>query len=414
MAVEPSSVATQEGGIMTRRHLWIIAAAGMVFALIFGVRQSVALFIGPLNSATGLGIAAISLAFACAQLMWGITQPIAGAVADKYGTGRVIAAGAVLVMIGTVLTPHATSTWMLVLLIGVVAAGGGGMAGFGVLMSAVGRAVPPEKRGMASGMVNAGGSFGQFLVAPLAALLTGTIGWIGALTALGFLSLAIVPLAWVLRGKHPAAPHGAVAEKSMKHAVRDAWNDPSFLLLTAGFLVCGFHVAFIATHLPGVVELCGLPPAVGAWSLALIGLFNIAGSFGSGWAIGRWRMKSVLSLIYAARALAVLAFVFAPKTTTTFLIFAVVLGFTYLSTVPPTLGLVAKLHGMRYVATLFGIVMLSHQVGGFLGAYLGGYLFERTGSYDWLWYTDIMLAIGAALIHMPIKEAPKLRPALAT
>lgn len=399
---------------MSRRQLWIIAAAGLVFALIFGVRQSVALFIGPINSATGLGIAAISLAFACAQLMWGITQPIAGAVADKYGTGRVVAAGAVLVMLGTVLTPYATSTWMLVLLIGVVAAGGGGMAGLGVLMSAVARALPPEKRGLASGMVNAGGSFGQFLVAPLAALLTGAIGWIGALTALGFLSLAIVPLAWVLRGKHPHPPLGAAAEKSMRHTVRDAWQDPSFVLLTAGFFVCGFHVAFIATHLPGVVALCGLPPAVGAWALSLIGLFNIAGSFASGWAIGRWRMKSVLSLLYASRALAVLAFMFAPKTASTFMVFAIVLGFTYLSTVPPTVGLVGKLHGMRYVATLFGIVMLSHQVGGFLGAWLGGYVFERTGSYDWLWYTDIMLAVGAALIHMPIKESPKPRSAFAT
>jgi predicted MFS family arabinose efflux permease len=399
---------------MSRRQLWIIAAAGLVFALIFGVRQSVALFIGPIHSATGLGIAAISLAFACAQLMWGITQPIAGAVADKYGTGRVVAAGAVLVMLGTVLTPHATSAWMLVLLIGVVAAGGGGMAGLGVLMSAVARALPAEKRGLASGMVNAGGSFGQFVVAPLAALLTGAIGWVGALTALGLLSVAIVPLAWVLRGKHPHPAMGAAAEKSMRHAVRDAWQDQSFLLLTAGFFVCGFHVAFIATHLPGVVALCGLPPAVGAWSLSLIGLFNIAGSFASGWAIGRWRMKSVLSLLYAVRALAVLAFVFAPKTVTTVMVFAIVLGFTYLSTVPPTVGLVGKLHGIRYVATLFGIVMFSHQVGGFLGAWLGGYVFERTGSYDWLWYIDIMLAVGAALIHMPIKEAPKLRSAFAT
>src|SRR5258708_7783413 len=197
---------------MSRKQIGIIIAAGLVFALIFGVRQSVALFIGPLNSATGLGIASISLAFACAPLMWGITQPIARAV--------------------------------------------------------------------------------------------------------GLLSLAIVPLAFVLRGKHPAAAHGAAPEKSMKHAVRDAWNDPSFLLLTAGFFVCGFHVAFIATHLPGVVALCGLPPAVGAWALSLIVLFNIAGSFASGWAIGRWRMKSVLSLLYAAPPLAVLAFVFAPKTTT--------------------------------------------------------------------------------------------------
>ena len=398
---------------MNRKAIVILAAAGLVFALIFGMRQSVALFIGPINSATGLGIAAISLAFACAQLMWGVTQPIAGAVADKYGTGRVIAVGAVLVMLGTVLTPHATTTWMLVLLIGVISAGGAGMAGLGVLMSAVARGVPAEKRGFASGLVNAGGSFGQFLVAPLAALLTGAIGWIGALTALGVLSLAIVPLAWVLRGRHEHAAGGKEVAKTLKQAVHDAGRDPSFLLLTAGFFVCGFHVAFIATHLPGVVALCGLPPAVGAWALSLIGLFNIAGSFASGWAIGRWRMKSVLSLLYAARALAVLAFVFAPKTTGSVLVFAVLLGSTYLSTVPPTVGLVGKLHGIRYVATLFGIVMLSHQIGGFLGAWLGGYVFERTGSYDWLWYIDIMLAVGAALIHMPIREAPKLRPALA-
>ena len=396
---------------MNRRQLGIVLAAGTVFALIFGVRQSVALFIGPLNSATGLGIASISLAFACAQLMWGITQPVAGAFADKYGTARVVAIGAVLVMLGTALTPYATTTWMLVLLIGVVAAGGGGMAGLGVLMSAVARALPAEKRGFASGMVNAGGSFGQFLVAPLAIALSGAIGWVGALTFLGLMSLAIVPLAWVLRGRHEKGAEAVT--KTLGQAVRDAWADPSFLLLTAGFFVCGFHVAFIATHLPGVVALCGLPPAVGAWSLSLIGLFNIAGSFASGWAIGRWRMKSVLSLLYASRALAVLVFVFAPKTTVTFLVFAVVLGFTYLSTVPPTVGLVGKLHGVRYVATLFGIVMLSHQVGGFLGAWLGGQVFERTGSYDWLWYMDIMLAIGAALIHLPIREAPKLRPALA-
>jgi predicted MFS family arabinose efflux permease len=398
---------------VSRRQFGIIAAAGLVFALIFGVRQSVALFIGPLHSATGLGIATISLAFACAQLMWGVTQPVAGAVADKYGTGRVVAAGAVLVMLGTVLTPHATSAWMLVLLVGVVAAGGGGMAGLGVLMSAVGRALPPEKRGLASGMVNAGGSFGQFVLAPLGVLLTGLVGWVGALTALGLFSLAIVPLAWVLRGKPSHPPLGAAAEKSMRRAVRDAWRDPSFVLLTAGFFVCGFHVAFIATHLPGVVAHCGLPPAVGAWSLSLIGLFNIAGSFASGWAIGRWRMKGVLSFLYASRALAVLAFVWAPKTATSFMAFAVVLGVTYLSTVPPTVGLVGKLHGVRYVATLFGLVMFSHQIGGFLGAWLGGYVYERTGSYDWVWTLDIMLAAGAALIHMPIREAPKPRLAFA-
>jgi predicted MFS family arabinose efflux permease len=399
-----------------RKQLWIIAAAGLVFALIFGVRQSQALFISPLNTATGLGIAAISLAFAVAQLMWGITQPFAGAVADKYGSGRVIAIGAVLVMIGTVLTPYAQTTWMLILLIGVVAAGGAGMAGLGVLMSAVGRAVPPQMRGLASGIVNAGGSFGQFAVVPVAQFLSGAIGWVGALSAIGLMTLAAAPLAWVLRGKPAVAPAGApgaTAEKTLKQAVRGAIRDPSFGYLTVGFFVCGFHVAFIATHLPGVVATCQLPPEVAAWSLSLIGLFNIAGSFAAGAAIGRWRMKSVLSLLYAARAVAVLAFLAAPKTATTFLIFAVVIGFTYLATVPPTVGLVGKLHGMRFLATLFGLVMLSHQMGGFLGAWLGGRLFESTGSYDWMWYIDILLAVGAALIHLPIKEAPRLKAALA-
>jgi len=398
-----------------RRQLWIIAAAGVVFALVFGVRQSQALFISPLNSATGLGIASISLAFAVAQLMWGITQPLAGAVADRYGTGRVIALGGVLVMAGTVLTPYAHSTLMLIVLIGVIAAGGAGMSGLGVLMSAVSRALPPQKRGIASGIVNAGGSFGQFAVVPVAQLLTGVIGWVGALSALGAMALATLPLAWVLRGKSEAghSEQRLVAEKTMRHALRDAVRDPSFVYLTLGFFVCGFHVAFIATHLPGVVASCQLPAEVAAWSLSLIGLFNIFGSFTAGWAIGRWRMKSVLSALYASRGIAVMAFLAAPKTTTTFLVFSVVIGFTYLATVPPTVGLVAKLHGVRFLATLFGMVMLSHQIGGFLGAWLGGRLFESTGSYDWMWYADVVLAFAAALIHLPINEAPKLKIAAA-
>ena len=397
----------------------MVCTAALVFAILFGVQQSRALFISPLNTSTGLGIAAISLAFACGQLMWGVTQPFAGAIAEKYGSGRVIAGGAVLVMVGTVLTPYANTTWMLILLIGIVGAGGAGMAGLGVLMAAAGRVLPPEKRGMASGVINAGGSFGQFAVVPLAQLLSGAIGWVGALVSMGVLALTVLPLAWVLRGKSAAAAAGAAsvarvpAEKTLKQAVRDAWRDASFVYLTIGFFVCGFHVAFIGTHLPGVVAACQLPPEVGAWSLSLIGLFNIAGSFAAAWAIGRWRMKSVLALIYAARALAVLAFLVAPKSSTTFLVFAVAIGFTFLATVPPTVGLVIKLHGMRFMATLFGIVMLSHQLGGFAGAWLGGKLFEATGSYDWMWYIDIMLAVGAALIHLPIRESRQPR-ALAT
>jgi len=193
--------------------------------------------------------------------------------------------------------------------------------------------------------------------------------------------------------------------QSTGQAVRRALGTPSFLLLGAGFFVCGFHVAFIATHLPGVVAACQLPPSVGAWALALVGLFNIVGSLSMGWAMGRWRMKSLLSLVYAARAVAVAVFVVLPKTEVVVLVFAAVMGLTFLSTVPPTAGLVAKMFGTNHMATLFGVVMLTHQIGGFLGAYLGGKAFVATGNYDWMWYADIVLAVGAALIHLPIREA---------
>jgi predicted MFS family arabinose efflux permease len=294
---------------------------------------------------------------------------------------------------------------MLILTIGVLGAGGAGALGPSVLMGAVARRIDPARRGMATGIVGAGGSFGQFAVIPLAQWMIGGLGWVQALWGLSLLTLLALPMILALRVPPGEAGATAAGGATLGEAVRGALRDPSFLLLSAGFFVCGFHVAFIATHLPGVVAACGLPPSVGAWALAVVGLFNIAGSFAIGWAVDRWRMKSLLSLIYATRAVAVLAFVLAPKTEAVVLVFAAVIGFTYLSTVPPTAGLVAKLHGARYMATLFGLVMLSHQVGGFLGAWLGGKAFEATGSYDWMWWIDIALAVGAALLHLPIREA---------
>jgi len=399
---------------------WVLLAAAGTFALTMGARQSMGLFVGALNTSTGVGLAGVSLAFAVAQLWWGLTQPIAGLVADRQGAGRVLLVGCLLVALGTALTPFMTSQAGLTLAIGILAAGGAGMAGPAVLMAATTRLVPVERRGMAAGVVNAGGSFGQFVFAPIAQGITAAAGWAVALQSLAAFTLLALPAAWVLRSRAaptaaatpgavpPAAPLGARA------ALARAFALPSYRWLCAGFFVCGFHVAFIATHLPGVVASCQLPPEVGAWSLGVIGLFNILGSLTVGWAIGyqggRWRMKSLLSLIYAARALAVLVFVFAPKTSTTLLIFAAVIGFTYLSTVPPTAGLVARFFGPSQMAMLFGVVMLSHQVGGFLGAYLGGKTFEWTGSYDWMWWADIVLAVGAALAHLPIDEK---RPAFA-
>lgn len=387
--------------------LVLLAAAG-TFALTMGARQSMGLFLGNMNTTTGLGIASISLAFAFGQLWWGLTQPVAGMVADRVGAGRVLVAGVLLVAIGTALIPFMTTTAGLIFAIGVLAAGGAGMAGPSVLMAATTRLIDPAKRGMATGIVNAGGSFGQFLFAPIAQGITAAAGWVAALQSLAVITLLALPAAWVLRGnsRHLASA-GAAAAKPLttREAIGQALADRSFQLLCAGFFVCGFHVAFIATHLPGVVASCQLPPAVGAWALAVIGLFNIVGSFAMGWAVGRWRMKSLLSLVYAARAVAVLVFMLAPKTEAVMLVFAAVIGLTYLSTVPPTAGLVAKMFGPANMGTLFGIVMVSHQVGGFLGAWLGGKAFEATGSYDWMWYADIVLAVGAALIHLPIREA---------
>jgi predicted MFS family arabinose efflux permease len=385
---------------------WVLLAAAGTFALTMGARQSMGLFVSAINTHTGLGIASVSLAFAFGQLWWGLTQPLTGIVADRVGPGRAIVVGVLLVALGTALVPFMQTTAGLIFAIGVLAAGGAGMAGPSVLMAATTRLVPPEHRGMATGVVNAGGSFGQFLFAPIAQGVTAAAGWVASVQTLAALSLLALPAALVLRGRpRDHAPAGHEASEGTRAAIARAWATPSFRMLCAGFFVCGFHVAFIATHLPGVVAACQLPPEIGAWSLSVIGLFNIAGSFAMGWAVGRWRMKSLLSLVYAARGVAVLAFVFAPKTPAVMLAFVAVIGFTYLSTVPPTAGLVAKFFGPTHMATLFGLVMLAHQVGGFLGAWLGGKAFEWTGSYDWMWYADIVLAMGAALVHLPIREA---------
>src|SRR5262245_56770307 len=389
--------------------------AGSIFALGLGVRQSQALFIGPINSSTGIGYASISLAFAVGQLMWGITMPLAGALADRYSARLVMVTGALLVAAATALTPLAHSTGALIVLIGILAAAGAGAIGPGLIMSALARWVPEAKRNFATGIVNAGGSAGQFIVIPLAGLFIGLAGWQPAMVIMGVIGLGAIPaILFVTKAAPAPAASGqhtqGHAAGSLKQAVGTAFRDPSFLLLTAGFFTCGFHVAFIATHLPGFVALCGLPTAVSAWSLAVIGLFNIFGSLWVGKFVNGRRMKTTLAGIYFARALIILVFFFSPKTTLTFLLFAAAIGFSYLSTVPPTVGLVIKFYGPRYVATLFGLVMLSHQIGGFLGAYLGGKVFEASNNYDWMWFADIALCLFAAAVHLPIREA---KPTLA-
>jgi MFS family permease len=412
----PQPSPTSQG---TQVAIWLVllAAAG-TFGLTMGTRQTMGLFLSSLNTATGLGVGSISLAFAFGQLWWGLTQPFAGAFADKVGAGRVLFIGVALVALGTFITPFMTTTAGLIFAIGVLAAGGAGMAGPAVLMAATARMIPPAKRGMATGIVNAGGSFGQFLMAPIAGALMLGIGWASAMQVLGLIVLLALPAAFLLKGSalgsaSPAAATAGQKPLSTKEAIVQALRDPSYLMLAGGFFVCGFHVAFLGTHLPGVVASCGLPTQWGAWALGILGLFNIVGSLAMGWAVGRWRMKSLLSLVYAIRALAVMVFLLAPKTGPVMLVFAAVMGLTFLSTVPPTAGLVAKFFGTANMAMLFGMVMLTHQIGGFLGAYLGGKVFEATGSYNWIWYIDIALAIGAALIHLPIREAKLVRAAAA-
>ena len=397
---------------------WVLLAAASVFALTMGTRQTMGLFLSPLNTATGLGLASISLAFAFGQIFWGLTQPFAGAYADRYGPVKVLLVGIALVAAGTFITPFMTTTVGLILSIGLLVAGGAGIAGPAVLMGATARMIPADKQGVAIGVVNAGGSFGQFLLAPIAGALMLGVGWANAIQVLAVVVLMALPAAIIFRaGAKPALADdaGQAVQKppNALPAISLALKNPSFLLLGAGFLVCGFHVAFLGTHLPGVVAACGLPTQWSGWALALLGLFNIVGSLVMGWAVGRWRMKSLLSLVYAIRAVAVIVFLLAPKTGPVLLVFAAVMGLTFLSTVPPTVDLVAKFFGTANLATLFGVVMLTHQVGGFLGAYLGGRIFEATASYDWVWYIDIVLAVGAALIHLPIEEALVLRKKVA-
>jgi predicted MFS family arabinose efflux permease len=387
------------------RSAWIVTiAAAAILMVTMGARQSLGLFISPLNSSTGLGITTISLALAVGQLMWGAIQPIAGAVADRYGPTRVLVAGLVVLSIGTALTPLMTSGLGLIFSLGLLAAMGSGAGSFSVLIGAAAQRLAAEKRGKSAGIINAGGSFGQFVFAPLSQMLIQMLGWMGAMWSLAAITLGALPLVRVVSPRGPAH-HGATSGSATWDAVRGAMGDRSYWLLHAGFFTCGFHIAFLVTHLPGEVNLCGLPPSVASWSLALIGLANIVGSLIAGSSTQRFRSKYILALMYGSRALLIGCYLLAPKTALTFYVFAAALGFTWLATVPPTAAIVGKLFGVRYLSTLFGLTLLSHQIGGFLGAYLGGVALERTGDYHWMWYADMALAAAAAIVNLPIREA---------
>ena len=388
----------------------LILAASAVLMVTVGVRLSLGLYVSPINTATGIGITGISFAMAVSQFVWGASQPVFGAIADRYGPTGSLFGGAMLMALGLALTPFVESEFALTFTVGLLVAAGAGAGSFSILLGAVSQRLPADKRAFASGFINAGGSFGQFVFAPLSQFLIGAYGWVTALFSLAAVTLLTIPLSWPLRHKaeHPAG--GAAVSMSLTEQLRVAFRDRSYWCLHAGFFTCGFHIAFLVTHLPGAVGLCGLPANVSALSLALIGLANIVGSLSAGALGQRYRMKWLLVWMYASRAVMVGIYLISPKTDLTFYVFAIGLGLTWLATVPPTAGLVGKLFGLRYLGTLFGLTLLSHQIGAFFGAWLGGIALVESGNYDWMWYADMVLAGLAALVNLPIREE-KLQPA---
>ena len=393
---------------MNQPGVWITTLmAASILMITMGTRQSMGLYVGPLNTDTGLGIVSISLAMAIGQFVWGAVQPIAGAFADKYGPRPVLLYGLLILVVGTAVTPFVNSQMGLIFTMGILTAMGAGACSFSVLLGAAAQRMPATSRGAASGIINAGGSFGQFVFAPIIGKLIQWVGWMGTMWSMAAVALLAIPLLNRLTSDtHAPTAVATTPEGGLKKAVSDAMRNPSYLLLHLGFFTCGFHIAFLVTHLPTEVGLCGLSPTVASWSLALIGLANIVGSLIAGSCVNLYRSKYVLAVMYGSRAVLIALYLVAPKTEWTFYAFAVGLGLTWLATVPPTAALVGKLFGIRYLATLFGLTLLSHQIGGFLGAYLGGLVFDAQGDYHWMWWADIALSAMAALINLPIKEAP--------
>jgi MFS family permease len=390
----------------------VVIGAGCLIGLVsFGLRSSFGLFTEPLSAVRGFDRETFAFAIAIQNLVWGLGQPVAGAIADRYGSGRVLACGGLLYVLGTVLMAESTTGAQLALTGGVLI--GLGLAGgsFMIVLAAFARLVPEARRSWAMGLATAAGSLGQFVFAPLGQAF---IAGYGAVTALVLLSgfVALVPLlAIALSGQGEVG--ASEPEVSTREAIRGAMSHPSYLLLTAGFFVCGFHIAFVTTHLPPYLGDLGFSPSLAAWSVALIGLFNVIGAYTAGVLGGHTSRRLLLSGIYFSRAIAFLLFVLVPPTTFSVLLFGAALGLLWLSTVPLTSGLVALMFGTRHAGMLFGVVFLSHQVGAFAGVWLGGAIYEATGAYDAMWWISIALGLGAAIVHLPIHErrAPRWEPA---
>jgi predicted MFS family arabinose efflux permease len=381
---------------LSRTAVIAIACGSFIVLLSFGIRSGFGLFLQPMSLDLGWGREVFALAMALQNLLWGASQPFVGAIADKWGTARTVIGGGVLYVLGVYLMSTTSSPPELYFSAGVLVGLGLSGTGFGVVLAAVGRSVPAERRSVALGITTAVGSLGQFLMPPIGQAFLSAYGWQTALALLAFGSIAMVFAAGGLRGRVETSGQG---EQTIRQALTEARQHSGFLYLTAGFFVCGWHVAFIAVHLPAYLADGGIPTEVAAWCLALIGLFNVIGSYAAGVLGGRLSKKYCLSVLYLTRSVVILAFITVPLS----------VGLLWLSTVPLTSGLVAQIFGPRYMATLFGIVFFSHQIGSFLGVWLGGYLYDAYGSYDLIWWLSIALGLIAALLHWPIDERAVLR-----
>ena len=380
----------------------VLVCGGLILTLGMGIRHGFGLFLQPMSADLHWGRETFALAIAVQNLVWGVTQPFAGMLADKYGSGRVVIVGVLLYVLGLVLMAYPTAPWTFVLSAGVLI--GTGLSGvtFSIVSGVLGRAYPPEKRSMALGISAAAGSFGQFALLPLTQTLLSHVGWHGALLALAALGLLMVPLAAAMVERRGEQAHAF--QQSARQALAEALGHRGYVLLTIGFFVCGFQVVFVGVHLPSYLLDKGLPAHVGVTALALIGLFNIFGTYVSGWLGARMPKRYILSFIYFGRAVVIALFVWLPLSPMSVYLFAVALGILWLSTIPPTNGIVAQIFGVRYMAMLTGVAFLSHQIGSFLGAWLGGFMFDRTGSYDIVWYVSIALGVIAGLLNLPIDE----------
>ncbi len=386
----------------------VIIISGCLVAMVnFGVRTSFGLFTGPISEAHAWPREIFSFGLALQNLLWGIATPMAGALADRYGAARVLMTGAIFYAVGTLVMAFAEAPWVFHASAGILVGIGVAMSSFGIVMAALGRIVPPEKRSWAFGIATAAGSLGQFIFAPLGGALISAYGWQNALVVLAASTLLILVFAMPMMAQNTTGSKAAAGEAdiTMRQAIGGAFGNSSYMMLVSGFFVCGFQLAFITVHLPPYLAEHGITKEFAGLAMGAIGLFNVVGSYTAGMIGGRYQKKIPLSLIYILRSISVVAFIKLPITTTTTMIFTATMGFLWLSTVPLTMGLVTVMFGTRYMATLYGFVFLSHQLGSFFGVWLGGRLYDQFGSYDPVWWMGVGLGVFAALIHLPIREA---------